>query len=857
MTRGAKFEHFELDLCKRELRKQGIRLRLPDQSFEILAMLIERGGEIVSRDEIRERLWPNGTIVEFEHSVNSAVKRLRDALGDTRSPPHFIETLPRKGYRFLVPLEIPRPEPNGTRYRILREAGRGSMGVVYQAEDTTLGRQVALKFLNEEFANSPSALERLRREACTSASLNHPGICTLHGLEQHQGQPCLVMEFLEGTSLARLITAVGPLPAERALAIAMEVCAALAAAHAEGVVHRDIKPGNLFLTRSGTTKITDFGIALRGEECGSVTCGTPDYASPEQCRGEKVDGRSDIFSVGLVLYEMVTGGPFNHCGAPAARAYPVRLPKGLERIIERCVEPDPAHRFQTARELHDALRDLKEETGRRSRRWLWMAIAGCLILGIAGLGLLSNRGNLRWPVRSEIHSLAVLPLVNLSGDAAQEYLADGVTEALTSNLAELGMFRVTSRTSAMTYKGSRVPVAKIADRLNVDALIEGSVSRSGERIRVVAQLIDASRDVHLWSKTYERNFKDLHHLQSELAQAITREIQKVVKPRHGGVVERPLQPDAYEAYLKGMFHLNKLTPEGFDQGIWYLRQAIEKDPADPLAYAKLALGYALMAHDGSPEDFAQTKAAAKKALELDASVPEAYAALGMVDLYSEWNFARGASNLQRALELNPNLAEARRAYAWYLLLVGRGKEALTEMRSAIEREPLVPIFPADLAWQLFDLGDFDAALTEAHKSLELDPNFAQALAIAGWAFRAKGMEDEAVAAHRKAAADEEWKWPLARTYALMGRRDEARKIVALLVKNPRPLVRWGLASVYAALGDKENAFQCLEEAFQSRFSWMPWDHVRDLPTKGSQADLFGPLRDDPRFQRLRQRIGVQ
>ena len=355
--------------------------------------------------------------------------------------------------------------------------------------------------------------------------------------------------------------------------------------------------------------------------------------------------------------------------------------------------------------------------------------------------------------RTRIRSLAVLPIVNLSGDPAQEYFADGMTEALTSDLAELGGLRVISRTSSMTYKGSRKASSEIARRLNVEALLEGSVLRSGSRVRVVAQLIDASTDTHLWSKTYERDLQDVLRMQSDLALAIAREIHVAITPEQRTRLagRRSVRPEAYESYLKGMFHLNKFTTEGFSHGISYLQQAIEKDPSDPSAYAALGLGYAIMAHDGFPEQFARAKAAARNSLEIGGPVPDAYAALGMVEIYFDWDFAAGGRDLQRALELNPNLAEALRAHSWYLLLAGRGNEGLAEMRHAEGLEPLVPIFPNDLGWQYLRQGDLDAALAEAHKALELDPNFAQTRAVEGSVYLDKKMDQEALTAHQKAA----------------------------------------------------------------------------------------------------------
>lgn len=858
MVRGVRFGAFELDLEKRELRKRKIRLRLPDQSFEILAMLVARPGELVGREEIRQHLWPNGTVVEFEHSVNSAVKRLRDALGDAGSTPRFIETVPRRGYRFRERVETVCLPPEGPRFRLLEEAGRGAMGIVYRAEDVRLGRLVALKVLPEEVANDPAALERLQREARISASLNHPGICTLHGIEEHDGRLCLVMEFLEGTSLDRLI-AKAPLQLDQAIDIAIQVSAALWFAHARGIVHRDIKPGNLFVTRGGSAKVLDFGIAVAAGDTGTASGGTPSYASPEQSRRGTLDGRSDIFSFGTVLYEMLTGRRLFQGGDDSTSpVWPVHVPKALRCIVARCVECDPANRFQTAEDLKTALDSLKKEDGRRPKRLRWAVVGVIVVLAVAAAGITWRR--IPPNGRARIQSIAVLPMVNLSGDPAQEYFADGMTETLTSDLAELGGLRVISRTSAMTYKGSRKSSSEIASRLKVDALLEGSVLRSGSRVRVVAQLIDASTDTHLWSKTYERDLPDVLRMQSDLALAIAREIRVAITPEQKTRLagKRSIKPEAYESYLKGMFHLNKFTPEGFSQGISYLQQAIDKDPSDPAAYAALGLGYAIMAHDGFPEEFARAKAAARKSLEIGGPAPDAYAALGMVELYFDWDFRAGGRDLQHALKLNPNLAEALRAHSWYLLLAGRGKEGLAEMRRAEGLEPLVPIFPNDLGWQYLRQGDLDAALAEAHKALELNPDFAQTLALEGSIYLDKKMGREALAAHqRAAAADPAWRWTLACAYARLGQKAQARKMASEIAEKPSPMEQWGLAAIYTELGDNDEAFRWLEKAYESRFSWLPWDHIPSPRGGVSASDLFAPLRADPRFQDLGRRIGVQ
>jgi TolB-like protein/DNA-binding winged helix-turn-helix (wHTH) protein/Tfp pilus assembly protein PilF len=508
------------------------------------------------------------------------------------------------------------------------------------------------------------------------------------------------------------------------------------------------------------------------------------------------------------------------------------------------------------REISAGPAELASLPGVRTRRWVFAGLGfGILLLILTALMYVSLRGRFFGRAPSQIRSIAVLPLLNLSGDAGQDYFADGMTEALTSNLSKLAKLRVISRTSAMTYKGSRKPLQTIASELNVDALLEGSVWRSGRRVRIVAQLIDASTDAHLWTETYERDVEDVLRLQGEVAEAIVRQIKVAVTPEETARMAfgPRLKPEAYEAYLKGMFHLGKFTREGFEQGMPYLQQAVEKDPADPFAYASLALGYSIMGHDRFPDAFARAKAAARRSLELGGPLAEAYAALGMEELYSDWDLPSAGRDLQRALELKPNFAEALRNHSWYLRLCGRPRDGLTEMRRAEELEPLVALFPADLAWQYFEEGQLDAAMAAARRSIELNPKFSEGLAVAGWVLTAQGKLDEALAEHLKAAsADAAWKWPLGRTYALIGRKDDARKIAAEIQRAPGPMEQWGLGVIYAALGETDEAFRWLDAARKSRFSWMPW--IADFSRRN--PDLFTPLRHDRRFEDLTRTIGI-
>jgi TolB-like protein/Tfp pilus assembly protein PilF len=463
----------------------------------------------------------------------------------------------------------------------------------------------------------------------------------------------------------------------------------------------------------------------------------------------------------------------------------------------------------------------------------------------------SANGGLGGAGPGRIKSLAVLPLVNLTGDPEQEYFADGMTEALIANLGKIGALQVRSRTSIMQYKDVKKSLPEIARELNVDVVVEGSVLRVGEQVRITAQLIHAPTDTHLWVGSYERDLRDILTLLSEVALTIARQIEITVTPDQEArlAARRPVNPETYEAYLKGMFHLNKMTPEGTEKGLAYLHQAIEKDPADPLAYGGLALGYVASAHGpGAPPDaLARAEAAALKALELDDTLAEAHAALAQIKLYRDWDWAGAEQAFQRALKLNPNLTLTRAHYSWYLQLFGHTDEALAEMKRVQEVDPLAPLWPAWQGWQYLNAGQYEEAIDEARKSLELDPDFPVGLYVLGSAYAAKGMYEEAIKAHQRAGVlSREWKSGLGRTYAMAGRQDEARLVLAELEADPTPWDTWFIAEIYAVLGEKDEAFRWLKAAYEPhRHPYVPW--IRHSPA-------FKPLHDDPRFQDLLRRL---
>jgi serine/threonine protein kinase/Flp pilus assembly protein TadD len=779
-----------------------------------------------------------------------------------------------------TPLKVPA---KGTilagKYRIVEPIGKGGMGVVYKAEDTKLERTVALKFLPPELTEDPEAKERFVREAKAAAALSHPHICTIHEIGESEDQSFIVMEYIEGQSLKQKILK-GLLNQAEALDIAIQVAEGLDEAHKKGIVHRDIKPGNIMVTAKGQAKVMDFGLAkvLGGSLITreAKTMGTVAYMSPEQAQGETVDQRTDIWSLGVVLYEMLTGqlpfkGEYDQSvihsiltkePEPIGRLRP-GLPRDLENIVSTALAKNPTQRYQTMDELLEDLKAIAEglKPSRAKSGLLRGRIFGIKkaygIAGLAGIVVLAVLALLfLFPKRGQkFDSIAVMPLENLSGDPEQDSLAESIHDDLITNLAGLSSLKtVIARRTVMRFKGKNTPPQKIAQELHVKALITGALRRSEDSVHVTAQLINPTTGSQVWAHSYERDLRDVMSLENEIVAAITREVNLQLTPQERSRLAsaRTVNAEAYVAYTKGRFYLNRLTPEGLQKGLDYMQQAIDKDPANPLPYAALALGYCRIGHGTAPppDAFARAKAAALKAEELGGTLAETEAALGQIKLFEEWDWAGGGQALRHALALNPSLPDAQRMYSWYLVLIGRKDEGIAAMKRAIEVDPLTPLWSSDLAWQCWGAGRYQEAMDATQKALELDPNFDQALCWLGFLYAEKGMFKEAIAAHQKlSAVSPRWKWPLVRTYVMAGRKDEARKILAeLLEGEPKPTGAWDgwfLPEVYAALGEKDEAFRWLEAAVKERMTFIPW--MRENPA-------YAPLRSDPRFQALVRRM---
>jgi serine/threonine-protein kinase len=745
-------------------------------------------------------------------------------------------------------------------YRIVEKIGEGGMGVVYRTHDESLDRDVALKVLPASSFSDPAARARLLREARTASQLNHPNICTIHEVGEAEGQAYIAMEFVEGQPLnARL--AAGPLPVEQVLRYALQLAEALAHAHEHGVVHRDLKSANVIITAEGRAKVLDFGLAkrMREEELDEATrsqasltapgtlVGTLGYMAPEQLCGQPADARSDIWALGVVLYEMAAGKlPFlGRTGFELSSAIlreppatlPAEVPAGLRAVIQRCLAKEPAQRYQRASEVRAALD---------------AAQSGAAIAPPARQRAVAPRK--RRVSRKRVQSLAVLPLTNFSRDPEQEYFADGMTEALISDLAKLRALRIVSRTSAMRYKGTDKSLPEIAEELNVDAVVEGSVVRVGQRVRITAQLIHAATDTHLWAESYERDLQDVLLLQSEVARAIAREIQVAVTPeetRHLARVRR-VNPQAYEACLKGRFHWYKFSREHLNTALEYFQLALEKDPNYALAYVGIADVWTSRADCGfvpPQEALLKAKAAAVKAIELDDSLAEAHMTLGNVKAFA-WDWAGAEREYQRAIELNLNSADVHLVYGDLLILTGRSEKAMAEMERARELDPLNFFMQCFLGWHLVYLRRYDDAIAQLRKTLKMEPNFSSAHLGLWGAFYQKRMEGEALAEAKAFFAllgDSETVEALERGYAEAGylgaMKLAAEKLVARSKLTYVPGLR--IARFYAHAGEKDRALEWLEKAYEGREP--PLVHLN----VGWDWDS---LRSDPRFQDLLRRM---
>jgi serine/threonine protein kinase/Tfp pilus assembly protein PilF len=786
-------------------------------------------------------------------------------------------------------------------YRVTAKLGAGGMGEVYLAEDTKLGRQVALKVLPAELADDHARLRRLQREARALAALDHPNIVTVFSVEEANGVQFLTMAYVEGDSLDALTPRDG-FSHERLLELAIPLADALRAAHEHGIVHRDLKPANIMIDKEGRLRVLDFGLARLERVVASdertalatetmmtragTVLGTYPYMSPEQAQGQIVDARSDIFSLGIVLYEMATGRrPFaGETGMSLISSIlkdtprPVNeikagLPEELSRTIERCLEKEPGERFPSAGELRDRLRALRRRvrsgqagvsaSASRPRRLRFIAVAvvAAILAGTYAWIFVSKDGKpeaaLSEPATPRIASLAVLPLRNSSGDPEQAYLVDGMTEALITDLSRIGELKVISRSSAMRYKGTDKPPSEIARELNVDALVEGSVLREGDRVGITAQLIEAATETNLWADRYEREISSILALQGEVAQAIAREIQVTLTPGEEALLARSLEvdPEAYEAYLKGMAQFYELTPAGLEAARHYFEQALEEDADYAPAHGGVALvwaGLQQMRLAPPAEAGPKAKAAAERALQIDNSVAGAHYALAIVRTWTDWDWEGAETSFRRAMELKPNWADVRAYYSHYLLITGHRAGAIRQMERALELDPYNTLVQALNSVVLVQTDRCEEALDFHRSTLEAVPNHPLALSGLVGAYYCLGMYEETYAA---AVANWEGRGQPEAVAVLEGGYAEGGFAGAMSA-----LAQWkqehagkarashlGAGVNYAMAGESREALDQLELAFEERDP--------NVPYLGAWVE-FRSLKNEPRFQDLLRRMNL-
>ncbi|MEE9166653.1 MAG: protein kinase [Candidatus Neomarinimicrobiota bacterium] len=764
-------------------------------------------------------------------------------------------------------------------YKILEKLGEGGMGVVYKAEDLKLDRYVALKFLPAHLSSSDEDKQRFIHEAKAASALEHPNIMTIHEIDDAEGEIFIAMEYVKGETLKDKLEK-GPLKTKELLNIAIPVAEGLNAAHSKEIIHRDIKSENIMISTEGLVKIMDFGLAKRKgvtrvTKEGS-TLGTLAYMSPEQAEGLKVDRRSDLFSFGVVMYEMATGQlPFKG-EHDAAVLYAIvneapllvstlnpNIPEELDRIIHKALEKEAEDRYQHADDLSADLKKLKKdiETGKtaitaahipitkESKRKPFYMYAGLAVL----VALVILIGIYFFPEQREaIDSIAVLPLKNISGDPEQEYFAEGMTEVLITELSRIKALKVISRTSAMRYKDTDKSLPEIAMELKVGALVEGSVLLAGEQIRITAQLIDAAEDRHLWAEDYERDFRDILSLQKEVARAIAREIAVEMTPQDEARLgeAKAVDPEAFKLYLRGL-HFRYM--DRWQRAAEFFEQSIAKDPDFAPAYAWLGNSYVLLGAQS------KGKKAVAKALELDDSLPEAHVALGLVLELNDWDWAGAEQAFQRAIKLNPGSREAHLEYGLLLARTGKFEEGLAEAKRGVELDPLS-------AWAHQCVGlvyrhnrQYDQAIESFRMALEIQPNYALAQWRLGEAYAVayvtKGMYKEAIVEYKKLLVLGRFTpvvlGYLGYAYALSDRREEALKVLDEVMEERRKGgigLEYGIALIYSGLEERDQALTWLELAYEERLFYLVLIKV---------DDYFDPLRSDPRFQALLKKMGLE
>ena len=782
-------------------------------------------------------------------------------------------------------------------YKITSLLGAGGMGEVYRAEDTRLGRTVAVKVLPTEMAQDKERLSRFVREARAASALNHANVAHIYEIGQSDGLHFIAMEYVEGQTLADKIGG-RPLPIGEIVDIGIQVADALDEAHRKGITHRDIKQANVMLTARGQVKILDFGLAKvtqpEGQAIGSdistvmktetgVVMGTMHYMSPEQVLGRDVDHRTDIFSLGVVLYEMTTGRlPFTgtsssetmdrilHSQPDAIARFNYNVPGELERIIRKCLEKDRERRYQSARDVFIDLKNFNDSGAHhpavvssrpRFKAAISIAAVVVVLLCLAGLYWFNRPG-------SPTDSIAILPFVNAGGNPDTEYLADGITDTLINSLSRVPNLTVTSRTSVFRYKGREPDAQTAGEKLKVQAVVTGRVVQRGDGLSISAELTDVRSNRHLWGEQYNRKLMDILAVQEEIATEISEKLRfKLTGEDKLRLTKRYTQnSEAYQLYLLGRYHWLKKTPDGFNKGIEYFQKAIEKDQNYAPAYAGLAACYNNLANWNFAlmpprEAWAKAKAAAEKALRIDDELASAHASLALVAYTWEWDWSRAEKEFKRALELDPGSSSTydpspSSTYHWYshyLMTMGRTEDSFRAFRRALELDPVDTANTSHQGWHYLYIRQYDRAIEPLQKTIEMNPTFLPAQWYLGLAFEQKGAFQDAITQFQNCARITAGRPSmlalLGHAYAAASRRSEAEAILQQLsvLSKQRYVPSYPIATIYAALGQKEEAFSWLEKAYEERDSWM--DYL------GLDPRLDG-LHSDPRFADLLRRMNL-
>jgi eukaryotic-like serine/threonine-protein kinase len=769
-------------------------------------------------------------------------------------------------------------------YEIVAALGKGGMGEVYLAQDTRLDRRVALKILPAEFAVDSDRLHRFVREAKSASALNHPNIITVYDIGEAAGTPFIAYEFIDGTTLSERVRNAS-LNIAASLEIAIQIASALVEAHHAGIIHRDLKPDNVMIRPTGLVKLLDFGIARLSRPAGDdattgtqaqtqlgVLLGTPLFMSPEQARGTEVDHQTDIFSFGAVLYAMLSGvSPFaadtvsDVIVAVLTREPPplTDVPPRLAGIVGKALQKDKARRYQTAADLQRELTEVKHELDAHDVRGHAPARAdgeGGTQLRQVGITTIAGSQS----DRNKVQSVAVLPFVNMSANEDDEYFCDGLAEELLNALSKIDALKVAARTSAFSFKGKSATVSAIATTLGVNNVVEGSVRRSGNRVRISVQLINAADGYQLWSERYDREMRDIFALQDDITLAVVEALKVTLFGDEKAAVLRRYTEDAeaYELFLKGRYHSYKYTAQGWKRAIEFFEKAIEKQPDYALAYAGIAASRGCQWFFGmlpAEQTVPQSKAASSQALAIDGSLADAYLSLALITFLYEWDWQRAEQEFKQSITLNPNNAEALSYYAMFLAFVGRFDEAIRLNRKALTLDPLAPLINMNGGWTYFAAGMLAEASAQATKMIESDPDFYGAYWLQGAIHLSSGEFDSAVeqlktavslGGHHIVVAD------LASACSLAGRDDNAAEILQRLleVRRQQYVPAICLARVYSRVGDTAKAIEWLETAFAERNGEMVF--LQGEITAAADGDPLRRLADDPRVTALLQKMNL-